>query len=98
MEIDHIFPRRIFSSKISASAKILTEWKTAFYVFFQAEMRLNYILVFDLTYIHIFLLKLYNKKNVQKSGILLSDRKRLPMTAAGPVKYCFKYLHFHYLN
>ena len=33
MEIDYIFPRRIFSSKKSAHAKILTEWKTAFRVF-----------------------------------------------------------------
>ena len=30
MEIDYIFPRRIFSSKEAARAKILTEWKTAF--------------------------------------------------------------------
>ena len=29
MEIDDIFPRRIFSSNESAHAKILTEWKTA---------------------------------------------------------------------
>ena len=29
MEIDYIFPLRIFSSKKSARAKILTEWKTA---------------------------------------------------------------------
>ena len=27
MEIDYTFPRRIFSSKKSARAKILTEWK-----------------------------------------------------------------------
>ena len=33
MEIDYIFPRRIFSSKKSAHTKILTEWKTAFRVF-----------------------------------------------------------------
>ena len=33
MEIDYIFPRRIFSSKKSARTKILTEWKTAFRVF-----------------------------------------------------------------
>ena len=30
MEIDYIFPPGIFSSKKSARAKILTEWKTAF--------------------------------------------------------------------
>ena len=30
MEIDYIFPRRIFSSKKFASAKILTESKKAF--------------------------------------------------------------------
>ena len=29
MEIDSIFPSRIFSSKISTRAKILAEWKTA---------------------------------------------------------------------
>ena len=29
MEIDYIFPSRIFSSKKSARAKIFTEWKTA---------------------------------------------------------------------
>ena len=29
MEVDYIFLRRIFSSKKSARAKILTEWKTA---------------------------------------------------------------------
>ena len=32
MEIDYIFTRGLFSSKISARAKILTEWKTAFNV------------------------------------------------------------------
>ena len=30
MEIDYIFPHRIFSSKKSARAKILAEWKAAF--------------------------------------------------------------------
>ena len=30
MEIDYIFPLRIVSSKKSARAKILTEWKTVF--------------------------------------------------------------------
>ena len=30
MEVDYIFPHRIFSSKKSTCAKILPEWKTAF--------------------------------------------------------------------
>ena len=34
MEIDYIFPRRIFSIQKSARAKILTEWKTAFSIGF----------------------------------------------------------------
>ena len=34
MEIDDIFPREIFSSKKSARAKILTEWKAALNRFF----------------------------------------------------------------
>ena len=37
MEIDYIFPRRIFSSKNSAPAKILTEWKTAFSLLMYAK-------------------------------------------------------------
>ena len=30
MEIDYIFPRRIFNLRKSARAKILSEWKKAF--------------------------------------------------------------------
>ena len=30
MKINYIFPRKIFSSKNSARANILTEWKTLF--------------------------------------------------------------------
>ena len=45
MEIDYIFPRRIFSSKKSAHAKILTEWKTAFRVF---SIELNETNIYDI--------------------------------------------------
>ena len=37
MEIDYIFPRRIFSPKNSAREKILTEWKTAFSLLMYAK-------------------------------------------------------------
>ena len=45
MKIDYIFPRRIFSSKKSTRAKILTEWKAD--LKFTAAINIKFIKCFE---------------------------------------------------